>query len=366
MGAAGRRATRGQTFTEKSFYLGEFRDRTLAIALMPGALHALAPVERVLKQLEANPTDVVLLGPADELGGSLAPGPLVSPGERLEGDVWRGLRRHSRVGVALDEVADVQGAVHEIALRLGVPKLVWLDPAGGLSRAGERLSFVDLVQLGDLLRAGVPGESAARRALLARIHVALEAGLPAVNLCTGEGLGDELFTYAGSGTLLTRERYVDVRRLRIDDYDAADDLISRGVSEGYLAKRSEEDLDRVFANGYGAFVEGRHLAGIGALLPCAEVSAGEIVSLYTLTRFLGEGIGGHLVRALCRTAQERGFEFVFACTTTERVAGFFERVGFRRVQEDEIPAEKWRHYDPKRRPRVRCIRRELAPPDRAR
>ena len=159
--------------------------------------------------------------------------------------------------------------------------------------------------------------------------------------------------------VLLAPRYVEVRRLCIDDYAAADDLIARGVSEGYLAPRSPDQLDRVFANGYGAFVEGRHLGGIGALLPCAEVCGGEIVSLYTLTRFLGEGIGGHLVAAICEAASEQSFEFVFACTTTERVAGFFERNGFRRVGEDEIPEEKWLHYDSTRRPRVRCVRREL-------
>jgi N-acetylglutamate synthase-like GNAT family acetyltransferase len=41
------------------------------------------------------------------------------------------------------------------------------------------------------------------------------------------------------------------------------------------------------------------------------------------------------------------------------VAGFFERNGFRRVAETEVPEEKWRDYDPRRRPRVRCLRREL-------
>ena len=56
----------------------------------------------------------------------------------------------------------------------------------------------------------------------------LEAGLPAVNICSAEGLAEELFTYAGSGTLFTRDRYMSVRRLGIDDFDAAHDLIHRG------------------------------------------------------------------------------------------------------------------------------------------
>jgi N-acetylglutamate synthase-like GNAT family acetyltransferase len=354
-----RNTHRGRPFTEKSFYLGEFRDRTLAIALTTSPRHDHAHLEQVLKELEANPTDVVLLGADPEQLGRLVAPPLLEQGEGLEGAVWRGLRRRSRVGIAIDPKAELPVAVCGIALRLGVPKLVWLDPAGGLGRGRQRHSFVDLPELTGMLARGIPGESAARVALLRQIEVALRAGLAAVNLCASEGLGDELFTYAGSGTLFTCEGYVAVRRLGIDDFDAADDLIARGVAEGYLVSRSPRELDRVFANGYGAFVENRHLAGIGALLPCAEVPAGEIVSLYTLTRFLGEGVGGHLVAALCEAARERGLDYVFACTTTERVAGFFERNGFRRVGEDEVPEEKWRDYDPRRRPRVRCLRREL-------
>lgn len=352
-----RKSTRGRPFTEKSFYLGEFRDRTLAIALAPDASPDVALLEKVLKELEANPTDVVLLGPDRKLLASLAPAPLLEGGARLEGAVWRALRRHSRVGIRVDPGEREAASVREVALRLGVSKLVWLDPRGGLVEQGQRLSFVDLDELGALVRRG--GRAAERAPLLGEIERALRAGLPAVNLCASAGLADELFTYAGSGTLFTRRSYVEVCRLGIDDFDAAADLIARGVSEGYLASRSPEQLDRIFASGYGAFVEGRHLGGIGALLPCAEVCAGEIACLYTLTRFLGEGIGRHLVTALCDAARERHLDFVFACTTTERVAGFFERSGFRRVPQDEIPEEKWRDYDPRRRPRVRSVRKDL-------
>ena len=43
------------------------------------------------------------------------------------------------------------------------------------------------------------------------------------------------------------------------------------------------------------------------------------------------------------------------------MAGFFERQGFRRVPGEKIPDEKWRSYDPLRRPRVRCLLYDLPP-----
>ena len=117
-----------------------------------------------------------------------------------------------------------------------------------------------------------------RAGLLRELEATLEAGVPSINLCALEGVGEELFSYAGAGTLLTRERYVVVRRLGIDDYDAADDLVARGVAEGYLAPRSAGEIERVLANGFGAFVEGRHLAGIGALIVHPAARAGEQVT----------------------------------------------------------------------------------------
>jgi len=345
-------------FTEKAFYRAEFRGRTLAIAADADALGDPKRLAPVLDDLEANPTRVVLLT-TDPAVAKALDAPLVeaAPG-RLEGATWRALRAHPRASVLVPAGETFARSCREAAVGLGVTKLVFLDPLGALVRGeGARLSFVDLEELRAALREG-SAMVAKREALLREVLAALQGGVPAVNLCTAEALADELFTYAGSGTLFTPERYVTVRRLGIDDFDAANDLVSRGVAEGYLAERTDDDLDRVFANGFGAFVEGRHLAGIGALMPHPESGTAEIASLYTLTRFLGEGIGGHLVAALCDEAARRGVAFVFACTTTERVAVFFERCGFRRVPADEIPPEKWRAYDPRRRPRVRCLRRD--------
>jgi N-acetylglutamate synthase-like GNAT family acetyltransferase len=347
-------------FSEKGFYLSEFRGRTLALALRE--LERTDPLGTLLGELEANATRVVLLS-ADAAGlRRLLGSALVARGApRFEGDVWRAFSRAPHVGVVIEDGDGFAHAGCQAALRLAVRKLVWVDEGGGLAKPdGARLSFVHLEELRALLAEGLAGEKPDRVRLLREVEAALAAGLPALNLTTLDGVADELFTYAGSGTLFTRERYVVVRRLGLDDYDAADDLIARGVTEGYLAPRSSEEIDRILVNGFGAFVEGRHLAGIGALLEYPEARQAEISSLYTLTRFLGEGVGTHLVGYALERARERGFRAVFACTTSERVVGFFERHGFRLVSPEDLPAEKWRAYDRERRGRVRCLARDVA------
>jgi amino-acid N-acetyltransferase len=241
--------------------------------------------------------------------------------------------------------------------------LVWVDAEGGLFRAdGERDSFIDAAELRDRIAEVTPvcrPGGCRRGEILVHAEAMLSAGVAAVNLCTLSGVADELFTYDGSGTLFTREGYVVVRRLGLDDFDAAAGLIERGMEEGYLAPRTPEQIERVLESAFGALIGGNHLAGLGTLLTYRDDQAAEIASLYTLTRFVGEGVGSHLVRFAAERAREQGCRFVFACTTSPRVTAFFERNGFRKVDRGEVPETKWRAYDPTRRSQVACLRRDL-------
>jgi amino-acid N-acetyltransferase len=342
-------------FSEREFYLREFRGRTLLVVHPGGDAETLLPVLDVLFRDRAR---VVVASPSDAVLDSLSAKPVLDPADpRLEGEAWRALSAAPRVGVRLPLDA-MAPAVRTVAVRLGVFKLVWLDPGGGLvTREGDRQSFVHGEEL-----AGWTADPTAHLQSLERLDLwtdvasMLDAGVPAVNVCSADGLDAELFTYAGVGTLFTRDRYIHVRRLTLDDFDAAADLIARGVDEGYLAPRSQAQTDQVLAGGFGAFVEERHLAGMGSLLPLGE-TAGEVSALYTLTRFLGEGIGPHLVEFACQRALELGYDRVFACTTSDRVSAFFGRNGFEPVGTEALPLEKWADYDAERLARVQCHRR---------
>jgi N-acetylglutamate synthase-like GNAT family acetyltransferase len=358
-----RRAPEAGLFTEREFYQREFRDRTVAIAVPEGT--PLAPLRAPLAELAACNANAVLIARLRTPLGEIGVTPVLrASSPRFEGNVWRALRVQPWIGVAVAGRTDFGDAVRELAVRLGVFKLVWLDAGGGIrNKQGQRLSFVHRAELRQLLAnpaRTLPQE--ARVSLLREVGDMLEAGIPAVNICAAEALGDELFTYAGSGTLFTRKRYMKVRPLGVDDFDAADDLIKRGVSEGFLLNRSDAAVDAVLAHGFGAFVENRHLAGIGALLPGGDGVSGEIASLYALTRFLGEGVGASLVQWGVAEARRLGLAYAFACTTSERVGQFFVRQGFREVSQDRVPDRRWLGYDPERRMQVRCFRMDLAGP----
>jgi N-acetylglutamate synthase-like GNAT family acetyltransferase len=347
-------AAPGSGFSEKGFYLGEFRGRTLGI-LLPTPEASTAPsLLSLLAELQRNAIRVVLVAGTGASVEALGCRRLALEEERLEGRAWREIRVRGLVLIECE--TDPPAGMSSVAQRLGLFKVIRLADVPGLRDAeGHRRSFVDRSELPALLqRTDEP-----LAGLLREVERLLAAGIPSVNLCTVEGLHDELFTYSGSGTLFTRERYIEVRRFGVDDFDAADDLIARGAAEGYLAPRTPEAGDRLLAGGFGAFVEGRHLAGIGALRLAPGAEAGEVASLYTLTRFEGEGVGSHLVGYAIARARERGLRYVYACTTSTRVGAFFERLGFRAVEQGEVPEEKWSAYDPERRQRLSCYRRDI-------
>lgn len=338
------------SFSEREFYLSEFRGRTIAIG---GA------GDLTLEAHTENPTAILKAGGARVVVLSLEAGDLeFSPG--FETDVWRMLSAEGEAHLCVANLG-LNGplACAQAASRLGVSKWVWLDPKGGLFRRGRPVSFVTHGELST-----IEGDDlVARRDLWRAVQVGLESGISSINVCSPEGLEAELFTYAGSGTLFTRERYIKVRSLGVDDYDKAADLLARGSREGYLVPRNSSEHDQLLVHGFGAFVQGNQLAGIGSLLRYSEKSPLELAGLYTLTRFLGEGIGGHLVAHAKEEAGRLGFNGLFACTTSARVGVFFERYGFKSAPWQSLPDQKWenpdRPYDEKRRESLLCFLAQL-------
>jgi len=395
-------------FGEKEFYLDEFHAHTLCFAVSlrdcerPAGFEALG---RVLRDLIANETRIIALVGVPERrdlptelrrvrrrlqrqvlteetarrfpavrGRRSASESFVDLSRRRVGTddlavslniSWLTLRRQPML-VGLVEERRLIDLAQRLAGRLRVHKLVLIEPEGGISSAaGVPLSFMDESMLTAILQ---PGQAewtglAGRRATLDAAREALRGGVRAVNLCTLEGLARELYTYEGSGTLFTREDYCRIERLGIDDFEEVERLIARGQREGYLKPRTAAEVAGILTNGYGAEIGSHHFAGVCGL----ELDAyraervGEIVGLYTITRFKGEGVGGGLVARVLEEARGLGLRYVFACTVDERAEVFFARQGFVTVSADDVPAVKWVGYDRQRRARLKVLRYDFEP-----
>jgi N-acetylglutamate synthase-like GNAT family acetyltransferase len=387
---------RVEEYGEKSFYLDEFRRQTLLIAVPGDAVRRpgdTRPLVEATADLWLNATRVVLTwgGPetrADGLGRALrdigaaakgrpvprrfltAPDGGAGPiGIAFLQRVWGILRESSPVAVRVgSENACLADFAQRLGVRLGVRKLVLLDPQGGISNESGLVSFMDGAMLEELLRRGEAEWAGVghRRPVLDAVRAALLGGVDSVNLCDLRDVARELFTYEGAGTLFTREDYCRVERLRVDDFLEVERLLERGQREGYLRLRSAAEIAEILMSGYGATIGSGHLAGVCALVtePYRSARAGEIVGLYTITRFKGEGVGGKLIARALEDARQLGLRYVFACTTHDRARAFFERNGFEQVSGADVPARKWRAYDPARRRGLSVYRFSLAPASR--
>jgi len=374
---------RTPSFSEKSFYLEEFYGKSLLFAMVPPGGDRISDFNaliRTLRELRRNQTRCIVIVSPTALPkllkrmGRMAPcGPIPVfnptlglrsrpyPPDSAVAQIWEGLRAGSIVVASTndDDSADLAVFAQELASRLRVFKLIFLDRQDGLNdRKGNRLSFVEMTRIRRTL--GAIG-SRVRRAIVRAADRALKDGVGSVNLVAPRGVYDELFSFIGSGTLFTEMQYGRVRPISIDDFEEVEALIVRGQEEGFLLDRTPEQIARILPSCFGYRIGDEHLAGICALLtdPYRRERAGEITAMYTLTRFQGEGVAVELVKECVKEAQARMLRYVFACTSEDRAARFFARLRFRRIGPSEVPAAKWRGYDKPRIERLSIFRYEL-------
>jgi len=371
-------------FTEKSFYLEEFYGKSLLFALIPPAgstARDLVPIVRTIRDLRRNQSRCIVILPEFAAGKLVrmmrrhAPPeavPVFNPARGLRSrpyppdsavaEIWRGLRGDRMMigAVATRDPVELTVFAQQLASRLGVFKLVLLDRYGGITApTGGKLSFLEMHRIGRVMRRQ---RIRSRRALLRAADRALKDGVGSVNMTSPAGVYEELFSFIGTGTLLTEQRYGSVRPISIDDFEEVQALILRGQNEGVLLHRSPEEIAAILPSCFGYRVGDEHLAGVCSLLtePYRRERAGEITALYTLTRFQGEGVAVELVKEVLTEARSRGLLYAFACTSRDHPARFFQRLKFRRVARTDVPAAKWRGYDRSRMSRLIIFRYELA------
>ncbi|HXW84669.1 MAG TPA: GNAT family N-acetyltransferase [Candidatus Binataceae bacterium] len=375
-------APQGSAFTEKGFYLEEFYGKSLLFALVPPAgerVRELDSLVRTLRELRRNQTRCILIVSPLSLPrvlrrlGRLAPqGPIPIfdpaqgqrsrpyPPDSAVAQIWERLRAGKIVIASTndDDREDLIVFAQELASRLRVFKLIFVDRDGGLFDSHGRLAFAEVKRTRRLLR---PIRGRVRRAEVRAAERALRDGVNSVNLVAPRDVYEELFSFVGAGTLFTELQYGFVRQISIDDFEEVEALILRAQAEGFLLPRTGEQIAALLPTTFGYRVGDEHLAGICSLLtePYRREHCGELTALYTLTRFHGEGVAMELAKEIIREAQARMLRYVFACTAEERAARFFRRIGFREVKAAEVPAAKWRGYDAGRIARLWIFRYAL-------
>ncbi|PIE37084.1 MAG: amino-acid N-acetyltransferase [Gammaproteobacteria bacterium] len=236
----------------------------------------------------------------------------------------------------------------QCAASLGADKLILF---------GEQQGIVD--EHGELVRQCVVGEThalpvadpAQQRLLDAARRVCL-AGVERCQIISYQDdcvLLEELFTYDGCGTLVSRDNFEISRRATIEDVGGILELIEPLEQRGVLLKRSRELLENEIGHFRLLERDGRIIA-CAALYPFAEDGTGELACVVSHPDYRGGQRGKRLLDELEREAKRLGLSRVFVLTT--QTADWFVEHGFVPAELDSLPEQKQRLYNLQRRSRV--------------
>jgi amino-acid N-acetyltransferase len=218
-----------------------------------------------------------------------------------------------------------------------------LDASGGLIRELSTSQVpAQLALLGNSYQAELLDAAAqACRAGVARSHI--------VSYSTDGALLAELFTRAGSGTLVSQEQFEQLREASIEDVGGLIELISPLEEQGILVRRSREVLEREIEQFSIVEREGLIIA-CAALYPIADSTAGELACLAVNPDYRHGARGDDLLERIEQRARAQGLQTLFVLTT--RTAHWFRERGFEPSSVEQLPAARASLYNNQRNSKV--------------
>jgi len=213
-------------------------------------------------------------------------------------------------------IVDPTGKVHSTLTPLGAEALL------------PEIRFTDH-QTAEAMRAAI----AACRQNVPRSHL--------ISYSRNGALIEELFTRDGSGTLVSKEQFEQLRAANIDDVGGILALIKPLEERGILVHRSRELLEAEIEHFKVIDVEGMIVA-CAAIYPLDE-RVGEIACIAIHDDYRANGRGEHLMHALEDEARRQGLGEVIVLTT--QTAHWFIERGFREIPVAELPVKKQQMYN---------------------
>lgn len=241
------------------------------------------------------------------------------------------------------------------ATHLKAEKLLLFNSSRGLvDGRGELISSLSpsaaklyLKTLGD--------EEAGPKRMLAAAIGACAGGVERAQLMNYQEDGSlllELFTRDGTGTMICRDRYEEVRTATIEDVTGILALIRPLEKQGVLRRRSRKELEREIELFSVVDLDGT-IIGCAALHPFSGEKAAELACLVVHPEYRKDGRGDSLLEAINEQAKQQGLEQIFVLTT-QTTHWFMER-GFEEVSANALPEEKRKQYNVKRQSKILAI-----------
>ena len=236
----------------------------------------------------------------------------------------------------------------EVAIALRAEKLIMFIPQTGiLDGNGEMVSTLSPASAQDVLNAVTSKQENTANGVAQALTAALKAcskNVPRSHLISFEHNGaliEELFTRAGSGTLVSKETFEVLRRATIEDVGGLLDLITPLEDAGVLVHRSRELLEAEIGFFFVIEREGMIIA-CAALYPMDE-HCGEIACIAIHRDYQNTGRGQDLLTAIEAHAKRSGMSRVIVLTT--QTTHWFLEKGFTPIAISDLPEKKQKLYN---------------------
>jgi amino-acid N-acetyltransferase len=257
---------------------------------------------------------------------------------------------YSPTGEAFNLSAEDVATAAAVALR--ADKLIALVEVPGLMDGRHRLiPELTPAETEDFLRERDTLPEDVAKQLVAAIY-ASRNGVRRVHLVSRQIDGAlllELFTRDGTGTMITAERFEQLRPAEIEDVGGILELIAPLEEQGILVRRSREQLELEIDHFTVAERDGM-IIGCAALYPYIEERVGELACLAIHPDYQKAGRGDELLFAVERQAKELHLAKLLVLTT--QTAHWFRERGFEPAKIEELPMKRQSLYNYRRNSKV--------------
>ncbi len=252
----------------------------------------------------------------------------------------------------------VEDVATQVAVALNADKLICFGAAAGVTLDnGERQSELLTRDAEALLKQALAALENSQTPYsemacqLSAITAACRGGVPRGHLVSYRDDGAlllEMLTREGSGTMVIKESYEQVRQASIEDVGGILELIQPLEDAGVLVRRSRELLETEIGRFAVVDRDGAIIA-CAAVYPYADGSA-ELSCVAVHPDYRGGERGDQLLAHLEKRARAGALQRLFVLTT--RTAHWFLERGFVEVGRDHLPAEKQSLYNLQRNSKV--------------
>ncbi|GHB20872.1 amino-acid N-acetyltransferase [Salinicola rhizosphaerae] len=255
----------------------------------------------------------------------------------------------SRTGEVFD--LDASEIAQHVAISLKADKLILLGESAGLHDESGQLQRQLTPDEADVLRRQAASGSELWRHLGAACEAARH-GVGRTHLLSWrdhDALLGELFTRDGVGTMITQNRYEQLRQAVLDDVGGLLALLKPLEASGMLVARTRERLEHEIDD-YVVIDRDGMAIGCAALHRYPEAKMGELACLAVHTDYRRGARGETLLSEIERRARRQGLEQLFALTT--HTTHWFVERGFELASPEALPPLKREAYNQARRSKV--------------